>query len=114
LSPALSSCHFGQLSLVPLQVIPRTRESVSQIDGCKLELTCHAGKLTVSCDGEQDGTGTSLCDCYVDDQTLRLPKSDPWPGGGANTCYAAAALSRARVGVEGLSLCLQVATSKQP
>jgi hypothetical protein len=75
---------------------------VNQVDGCKLELRCHAGKLTVSCDGEQDGAGTSLCDCYLDGESLRLPRSDPWPGEGANTCYAAAAL------------CLQVATSKQP
>jgi hypothetical protein len=106
LSPALSSCQLGQLSLVPLQEFPRateprSRESVSPVDGCKLELTCQVGKLTVTCDGEQDGTGTSLCDCYLDGQTLRLPESDPWPGEGAQTCHNAA------------PLCLQVANSKK-
>ena len=102
LSPALSSCHFDQLTLVPLQVIPRASEPVNQVDGCKLELTCHAGKLSINCDGEQDGTGTSLCDCYLDGRPLRLPKRDPWAGEGANTCHSAAAL------------CLQVASSRQP
>jgi hypothetical protein len=96
----LASCHFDQLSLVPLQVVPRTRESANQVDGCKLELTCRAGKLTVDCDGEQDGTGTSLCDCYLDGRPIRLPKRDPWAGEGANVCHSAAAL------------CLQVATTK--
>jgi hypothetical protein len=99
LSPALSSCRFDQLSLVPREVIPPSGESLNHVDGCKLELTCQVGKLTATCDGEEDGTGTSLCDCYLDGQPLLLPKRDPWPGEGAPTCHAAAAL------------CLQVAIS---
>ena len=92
LSPELAGCRLEQLSLTPLQVIPPKPAFVNRVDGCKLELACQPGKLTVACDGEQDGTGTSLCECYRDGQTVRLPKSDPWPGEGAHTCHAAAAL----------------------
>jgi hypothetical protein len=92
LSPELSDCRLEQLSLIPLQFIPPTPAFVNRVDGCKLELACQPGKLTVTCDGEQDGTGTSLCECYRDGLTVRLPRSDPWAGEGARTCYAAAAL----------------------
>jgi hypothetical protein len=92
LSPELSGCRLEQLSLVPLQVMPRSAEFVNRVDGCQLELACQPGKLTVTCDGEEDGTGTSLCECYRDGQTVRLPRSEPWPGEGAETCHAAAAL----------------------
>jgi len=102
LSAELASCHFDQLSLVPRQVIPPQGELVNPVDGCQLELTCDAGKLTVSCDGEEDGTGTSLCDCYLDGQRVHRFNSAPWPGEGAHTCHAAAAL------------CLRSATSNHP
>lgn len=92
LSPELSGCRLEQLSLIPLQFIPPRPAFVNHVDGCKLELACQPGKLTVACDGEQDGTGTSLCECYRDGQTVRLPKNDPWAGEGAHTCHAAAAL----------------------
>jgi hypothetical protein len=92
LSPELSGCRLEQLTLTPLQTIPRTADFVNRVDGCKLKLACQPGELTITCDGEQDGTGTSLCECYRDGQTVRLPRSDPWPGEGAQTCHAAAAL----------------------
>ncbi len=92
LSSELAGCRWGQLTLVPQQVVPRSADVAGKVDGCKLDLQCQPGKLTVGCDGEEDGTGTSLCDCYIDGRTLRLPKSDPWVGEGATTCHAAAAL----------------------
>lgn len=92
LSPELSGCRLEQLSLMPLQFIPPSADFVNRVDGCKLELACSPGRLTVTCDGEQDGTDTSLCECYRNGQTVRLPKSDPWAGEGAHTCHAAAAL----------------------
>ncbi|MDF3071084.1 MAG: hypothetical protein K0R38_6685 [Polyangiaceae bacterium] len=92
LSPKLSGCRLQQLSLMPLQFVPPQRAFENRVDGCKLELACQPGKLTITCDGEQDGTGTSLCECYRDGQTVRLPRTDPWPGDGAHTCHAAAAL----------------------
>ena len=92
LSAELSECRLEQLSLIPLQFIPPGPAFANHVDGCKLELACRPGKLTVTCDGEQDGTGTSLCECYRDGQTVRLPRSDPWVGEGAHTCHAAAAL----------------------
>jgi len=36
-------------------------------DGCKLETFCgNDGNYSITCDSEDDGSGTSLCDCSID------------------------------------------------
>jgi hypothetical protein len=91
LGAELSGCRWGQMSVVPREAIPASTPATVPADGCKLSLECAPGKLSVVCDGEEDGTGTSLCDCYLDGRPLPLPKPKVWPGEGANTCHAAAA-----------------------
>jgi hypothetical protein len=92
LGSELAGCRFDQIGLVPLEQVPAIADAVSPVDGCMLELSCGPGKLSIRCDGEEDGTGTSLCECSLSGQPLRLPRSGVWPGVGAETCHDAAAL----------------------
>jgi hypothetical protein len=90
LSAELSGCRWGQMSVVPREAIHGSSHAAVHVDGCKLNLECAPGKLSVVCDGEEDGTGTSLCDCYFNGKPLPLPGTDVWPGEGPGTCHAAA------------------------
>jgi len=63
---------------------------VSLTDGCKLGLRCDGRDLWVECDGENDGTNTSLCECWRDGQQQRISGS-PYAGEGPDACFAAAA-----------------------
>jgi hypothetical protein len=92
LSAELAGCRWGQMSVVPREAIPASEHAAIPVDGCKLTLDCAPGKLSVVCDGEEDGTGSSLCDCYVNGNPLRISKPSVWPGEGADTCHAAAAV----------------------
>jgi hypothetical protein len=78
----MGTCAIEHMTLRPMADSPA-------VDGCELDLRCERGDLRVDCDDEQDGTGTSLCDCYLNGKQLRTtsgPISDP----GAASCYAAA------------------------
>ncbi len=45
---------------------------LSPTDGCEWQLTCDGNiQLTVECDGENDGTNTSLCTCHIDGDTTK-------------------------------------------
>lgn len=57
-------------------------------DQCKLALQCADTSVDVSCDGENDGTGTSLCSCRKDGKPMQI--SSLWDGEGMPTCYRAA------------------------
>ena len=44
----------------------------SPTDGCEWQLTSDGNiQLTVECDGENDGTNTSLCTCHIDGDTTK-------------------------------------------
>jgi hypothetical protein len=52
-----------------------TASELSQTDGCHASFSCDDGQqVSVSCDGENDGTNTSLCECQLADRTVSLPK----------------------------------------
>jgi hypothetical protein len=82
----LAACTTRYVSVSP---------SVSPNDGCSLGLTCAGRELWVECDGENDGTNTSLCECWRDRQEQRI--GNLFPGEGPEACFAAAAdCSKAR------------------
>ena len=53
--------------LVPPVVV--TPSDLSPTDGCEATYTCNAGTMVVTCDGENDGTNTSLCSCHLNGQS---------------------------------------------
>lgn len=71
-----------------------TPSEVGANDGAALSLTCGTTSWHVSCDGENDGTGTSLCECYRDGQEVRIA-GNPWPGEGIGVAYGVAERCRA-------------------
>jgi hypothetical protein len=68
-------------------VLTPTDEGAS--DGVSLTLSCGKMLLDVTCDGENDGTGTSLCTCRREGEEVRLP-GNPWPGEGISVAYGVA------------------------
>ena len=47
---------------------------LSPTDRCRASFDCDDGReVSVSCDGENDGTDTSLCECELDGRTRPLP-----------------------------------------
>jgi hypothetical protein len=78
---SLRDCKARSIVLMP------TDEGAS--DGVKLMLSCGNTLLDVECDGENDGTGTSLCSCHRDGVEVRIP-GDPWPGEGISVAYRVA------------------------
>lgn len=83
----LAGCSTNYVSVIP---------SVSYTDGCRLGLRCGGSDLWVECDGENDGTNTSLCECWRDGEQKRMAGS-PYPGEGPDACFAAAvACTKAR------------------
>ncbi|HEY3494690.1 MAG TPA: hypothetical protein VGK73_08400 [Polyangiaceae bacterium] len=80
---ALRSCPARSIVLTPSES--------GAIDGVKLTLGCEKTLLEVTCDGENDGTGTSLCDCYRDGKQQRVPGA-PYQGEGIEVAYRFAEL----------------------
>jgi sterol desaturase/sphingolipid hydroxylase (fatty acid hydroxylase superfamily) len=80
-APSLRECTPRSIVLTP------TGDGAS--DGVDLKLTCGTTLLDVECDGENDGTGTSLCSCHRDGAEVRIP-GDPWPGEGISLAYRVA------------------------
>jgi hypothetical protein len=77
----LKACVVKRVELTPTKL--------GASDTAKLTLSCGETALQVDCDGEQDGTGTSLCTCYRNGEEVRIP-GDPWPGEGIEVSYRVA------------------------
>jgi hypothetical protein len=57
-------------------------------DQCTIPFTCDAGlHVEVKCDGENDGTFTSLCSCYIDGKHVAL--DGLFAGEAPDSCHAA-------------------------
>lgn len=68
----------------------RTRPSEhSKTDACDLVLRCSRVQTVVTCDGENDGTATSLCECTRGGTSVTLPQS-VYSGESPQSCIAAA------------------------
>lgn len=80
-SAALESCDVRYVSV--------NASSLSPTDGCTVGLSCAGHQLWVECDGENDGTNTSLCECWRDRYEANI--GGPFPGEGPDACFAAAA-----------------------
>jgi hypothetical protein len=64
-----------------------TATHYSPTDGCSWSLTCDGSfELVVECDGENDGTNTSLCGCLVDGEFAK--DAGRVPGEGVDACMA--------------------------
>jgi hypothetical protein len=60
---------------------------LSPTDGCEGTFRCTTGTIIVTtCDGENDGSGTSLCACVADGEPI--PIEDLTPGEAPDSCYA--------------------------
>jgi hypothetical protein len=81
LPAGLAQCRIDYATIKPSEL--------SSIDGCKLELTCGNEKLVTECDGENDGTNTSLCDCKINGKEARHV-SNPVRGEAPEACLRAA------------------------
>lgn len=80
----------AQLAGCSVRYVSVNASEHSQTDGCTAALSCTGGDLWVECDGENDGTNTSLCECWRDRQEHNLG-GNPFPGEGPDACFAAAA-----------------------
>jgi hypothetical protein len=70
----------------PLKV---TRSELSPRDRCDATFYCPGARtILVTCDGENDGTGTSLCDC--EENGRRASVGGAVPGEAPDSCLAAA------------------------
>jgi predicted esterase len=68
----------------------RTRPSAqSKTDACDLVMRCGRVQTVVTCDGENDGTGSSLCECTRNGVAVQLPQS-VYAGEAPQSCVAAA------------------------
>lgn len=76
----LDGCSTNYVSVTP---------DVSLTDGCSLGVRCDGIDLWIECDGENDGTNTSLCECWGQGQPQRI-SGRPYPGEGPDACFAAA------------------------
>lgn len=68
----------------------RTRPSeLSKTDACDLVMRCGRVQTVVTCDGENDGTGSSLCECTRNGTAVQLA-SNVFAGEAPQSCLAAA------------------------
>lgn len=68
----------------------RTRPSeLSKTDACELVARCGGQQVVVACDGENDGSGASLCECTRNAAPVPLPQS-VYSGEAPQSCLAAA------------------------
>lgn len=80
-----SGCELEQMTVTPTQGSPT--------GACEAGYTCGEELWAVSCDAEDDGTGQSLCTCYLDDEYVDSPLV---AGSGEVACAAAAVSCVAR------------------
>jgi hypothetical protein len=86
LTPTLAGCELEHASLKASELSAR--------DGCALSLGCGSTKVEVTCDGENDDTNTSLCDCYRDGVPDKHALKDLYEGEAPDSCLAAAVQCR--------------------
>jgi hypothetical protein len=84
--PAIADCTFEQMTLRPGEQSP--------LDMCRVQLRCGSMAVLTWCDGENDGTGTSLCECARDGVRDEHVLKNPYQGEGPGPCFAAAAHCR--------------------
>jgi hypothetical protein len=86
---APGSCTVGKLETIPTEL--------SRTDHCRGTFYCPGARtILVGCDGENDGTNTSLCEC--EERGKRASPSKPVPGEAPDSCIAAADLCLAALG----------------
>jgi hypothetical protein len=79
--PPAGSCTVGSLTVTATELSPH--------DQCNATFYCPGARtVLVSCDGENDGTKTSLCSCGEGGK--RASVSGTVPGEGPDSCLAAA------------------------
>lgn len=82
ITTALAGCELEHTTLKPSELSPR--------DGCVLRLRCGNTAVQTYCDGENDDTNTSLCDCERDGVRDAHALKDLYQGEGPESCLAAA------------------------
>ena len=82
ITTALAGCELEHTTLKPSELSAR--------DGCELRLRCGKTAVRTECDGENDGTNTSLCDCERDGVRDQHVLKDLYQGEGPDSCLAAA------------------------
>jgi hypothetical protein len=82
LTTALAGCEIEQATIQPSELSAR--------DGCVLRLRCGNTAVQTHCDGENDGTNTSLCECERNGVRDAHVLKDLYPGEGPEACLAAA------------------------
>lgn len=97
-------CDVEEVTVTPSELSPT--------DGCEATYTCSEGVLVVSCDGENDGTGTSLCDCDADGEFF-YPYGELFEGEGPDSCFNALS-SCVRAWVPDTALGVQAACQEEP
>jgi hypothetical protein len=65
----LAACLLGDLTTCAFNMVP-------ELEGCTLRASCGMATLVVQCDAENDGTGTSLCDCTSSGSRVGSPHVD--------------------------------------
>jgi hypothetical protein len=76
----VAGCELSRVDEIPSEHSPT--------DGCDATYACDDGvELVVRCDGENDGSGTSLCSCAIGTDTRDA--GAPVDGEGAEACLAA-------------------------
>jgi hypothetical protein len=80
--------NTGKCTISSLEI---TRTDLSPTDGCEAQLSCpDEVAIVVGCDGENDGTNTSLCSCTTSDgRGVNL--ADLYDGEAPDACLSAAA-----------------------
>ncbi len=72
-------CTMGGVQITP---------DLSPTDQCMIPFTCASGtRVEITCDGENDGTFTSLCSCYIDGKYVGL--DGLFVGEAPDSCFAA-------------------------
>jgi predicted esterase len=79
--PKISGCN--------LQLLRTHPSELSKTDRCDLVVRCNGIQSVVACDGENDGTDTSLCECTRNGAPVTLPQS-LYPGEAPQSCITAA------------------------
>jgi hypothetical protein len=73
-----------QCSMLGVEITP----DLTPTDQCTIPFRCDAGmRLEVKCDGENDGTFTSLCECYIDGKRVGL--DGLFAGEAPDSCHSA-------------------------
>jgi hypothetical protein len=78
--------QVGSCTLVSMTIVPT---NLSPTDGCEATFACDGPRaIEVTCDGENDGTNTSLCDCREGRKTAAV--NGTVPGEAPDSCLAGA------------------------